>query len=148
MAEIMEWLRSHEGLLHQLGTLSLILLLVTVVVLPFAVAKLPEDYFEKEKREPASSKRKNPLLWGIVSLLKNVLGLLMILAGLVMLVLPGQGTVAILVGVALTNFPGKYKLQRRIASQPAVLKTLNKIREIAGEPPFQMPAEAQKDPPQ
>jgi hypothetical protein len=144
----MDWLSSHENLLHQLGTLSLILLLVTVVVLPIAVAKLPEDYFEREKREPASSKRKHPLLWGIISLLKNVLGLLMILAGLVMLVLPGQGTVAILVGVAMTNFPGKYKLQRRIASQPAVLKTLNKVRELAKEPPFQMPAEPQKDPSQ
>ena len=148
MAEIMEWFRSHEKLLHQLGTLSLILLLVTVVVLPIAVAKLPDDYFEREKREPASSKRKHPLLWGIISFLKNLLGLFMILAGVVMLVLPGQGTVAILVGVAMTNFPGKYKLQRRIASQPAVLKTLNKIRKIAGEPPFQVSAEAQKDPSQ
>ena len=148
MAAIMEWFRSNEHLLHQLGTLSLILLLVTVVVLPIAVAKLPADYFERERREPARGKRKHPLLWGIISLLKNVLGLFMILAGVVMLVLPGQGTIAILVGVAMTNFPGKYKLQRRIASQPAVLKTLNKIREIAGEPSFQIPAEAQKDPSQ
>ena len=143
MAEVMDWLRSHEDIMQQLGTLSLILLLFTVVVLPIAVAKLPQDYFEKEKREPASSKRKHPLLWVIISLLKNLIGLFMILAGLVMLILPGQGTVAILVGVALTNFPGKYKLQRRIASQPAVLKTLNKIREIAGEQPFQMSTQAQ-----
>ena len=143
MAEVMDWLRSHEDIMQQLGTLSLILLLFTVVVLPIAVAKLPQDYFEKEKREPASSKRKHPLLWVIISLLKNLIGLFMILAGLVMLILPGQGTVAILVGVALTNFPGKYKLQRRIASQPPVLKTLNKIRKIAGEQPFQMSAQAQ-----
>ena len=54
MAEIMDWLHSHENLLHQLGTLSLILLFVTVVVLSIAVAKLPEDYFEREKREPGS----------------------------------------------------------------------------------------------
>ncbi len=147
MTEIMDWLRGHENILHQLGTLSLILLLVTVVVLPIAVAKLPEDYFEKEQREPASSKRKNPLLWTIISLIKNVIGLFMILAGLVMLVLPGQGTVAILVGLALTNFPGKYKLQRRIASQSAVLKTLNKVRELAKAPPFSMPKQPQQDPP-
>lgn len=146
MTEIMDWFHSHENLMQQLGTLSLVLLFVTVVVLPVVVAKLPEDYFTREKREPASSKRKHPLLWGILSLIKNLLGLLMILAGLVMLVLPGQGTIAILVGLALTNFPGKYKLQRRIASQPAVLKTLNKVRELAKEPPFQMPAEPQKDP--
>ena len=145
MAEVLDWLRSHEDLMQQLGTLSLILLLVTVVALPIVVAKLPQDYFDREKREPASSKRKNPFLWGIISLLKNVLGLFMILAGLVMLVLPGQGTVAILVGVALTNFPGKYKLERRIASQPAVLKTLNKIRELGGGTPFSIPNEPQQD---
>ena len=143
----MDWLRNQQKTLQQLGTLSLILLLVTVVMLPIVLAKLPEDYCAREQQEPAINKRKYSFLWGIISLLKNVLGLFMILAGLVMLVLPGHGTVAILVGVALTNFTGKYKLQRRIASQSAVLETLNKIREVAGKPPFQMLVEMQKDAP-
>lgn len=143
ITDIVDWIHRHEDLLQQFGTVSLILLLVTVVFLPIVVIKLPVDYFEKKKREPASRERKYPLLWGILSLVKNLFGLVMILGGVVMLVLPGQGMVTILAGLALTNFPGKYSLQRRIACRPEVCNTLNKIREWAGEPPFTMETEAQ-----
>jgi hypothetical protein len=138
---VKNWIHSHEPLLEQVGTVSLILLAVALVALLIVVTKLREDYFTGEKREPASRTRKRPLLWGALSLLKNLLGLLLILVGLAMLVLPGQGTITILVGLALTNFPGKYALERRIAMQPAVGKTLNKIRELAGRPPLLMPTE-------
>ena len=136
---IMDWLQGHEHVLQQVATLSLVLLGVTLLVLPIVVAKLPVDYFTSERRNPLSHQSKPSLFWGLASVIKNLLGLLLILAGLILLVLPGQGTVTILIGLALTNFPGKYKLERRIASQPAVLKTLNKIREIAKKPPFVAP---------
>ena len=136
---ITQWLESHQALLEQAGTLSLVLLAITVVALPIVVSKLPEDYFIQQKREPAARSRKHPLFWGILSLLKNLLGIILILAGVAMLVLPGQGTVTILIGLALTNFPGKFALERRIASQPAVGKTLNKIRDLAGCSPLHFP---------
>lgn len=141
MEHVTNWIHSNEPLLEQVGTVSLILLAVALVVLPIVVIKLREDYFTSEKRELASRTRKRPLLWAALSLLKNLLGLLLILVGLAMLVLPGQGTVTILVGLALTNFPGKYALERRIARQPTVGKTLNKIRELTGRPPLLMPTE-------
>jgi hypothetical protein len=56
-----------------------------------------------------------------------------------MLVLPGQGTVTILIGLAISNFPGKFAIEQRIASQPAVGNTLNKIRKLSGVSPLQMP---------
>jgi hypothetical protein len=59
-----------------------------------------------------------------------------------MLVLPGQGLLAILVGVMLANFPGKYALERRIISRPAVARGVNRIREMAGRPPFELPPDA------
>jgi hypothetical protein len=139
MTDVTSWLRANELLLQQIGTVSLILLAVTVVALPVVVAKLPEDYFTREKREHASRGRRHPLVWGILSVLKNLFGLLLILAGLAMLVLPGQGTVTILIGLALVNFPGKYALERRIAGQPAVGKTLNAIRKLAGRSPLLLP---------
>jgi hypothetical protein len=142
MADLTNWLSSHQQLLQQLGTVSLILMIVTLVVLPIVVAKLPDDYFTKEKREPASRTRKYPVFWAALSILKNLLGLLLIAVGVAMLVLPGQGMVTILIGLALTNFPGKYKLECRIACQPAVMTTLNKIRELAGRPPFRKPPES------
>jgi hypothetical protein len=142
LAAIKNWFEDNEALLQQLGTASLVLLAITVVALPVVVAKLPEDYFTQERRESAGRSRKHRLLWGFVALLKNLLGIVLILAGLAMLVLPGQGMVTILIGLALTNFPGKYAIERRIACQPAVGKTLNRIRALAGQPPLSMPPEA------
>ena len=141
MASIRDWLEANEALVRQLGTASLVMLAITVVALPVVVAKLPEDYFTRQQRETAGQSRKRPLLWGVVALVKNLLGLVLILAGLAMLVLPGQGAVTILIGLALTNFPGKYALERRIAGRPAIGRTLNKIRELAGQPPLSIPAE-------
>jgi archaellum biogenesis protein FlaJ (TadC family) len=143
MAEITQWIEGHQALVQQIGSLSLIVLAVTVVALPVVVIKLPQDYFTVEKREPASQTRKQPLLWAVLSLLKNLLGILLILVGLAMLVLPGQGTVTILIGLALTNFPGKYAVEQRIVRQPAVGKTLNRIRELGGAPPLSLPSEAE-----
>lgn len=145
MAEVTNWLHDHQELMRQLGTISLILLVVTLVTLPIVVIKLPEDYFTRERREPASRTRKHPIFWTALSLVKNLLGLFLILAGLAMLVLPGQGMVTILMGLAMTNFPGKYKLERRIAGQPAVGKTLNRIRELAGRPRLEIPSNEQSD---
>ena len=38
-----------------------------------------------------------------------------------MLVLPGQGILTILMGLFLMNFPGKYRLERKVVTLPQVL---------------------------
>lgn len=139
---IKDWIIGNEGLLQQIAVASVVMLVLTLVALPVVVAKLPEDYFTRRRRESAGRSRKHPLFWGFVAVVKNLFGVVLILAGLAMLVLPGQGAITILIGIALTNFPGKYAIERRIAREPAVGKTLNRIREWAGQPPFRMPAEA------
>lgn len=134
--QITQWLTEHQELIQQVGNLSLIVLGITVLALPAVVKQLPEDYFVSESREPARETRKHPLVWAVVSFCKNLLGVFLILVGIAMLVLPGQGTVTILIGLAISNFPGKYKLERKIVSNPAVGTTLNKIRELTGAPPL------------
>ena len=69
------------------------------------------------------------------------LGVVFILAGLAMIVLPGQGVLTILIGLALTNFPGKYALEQRLVRRPAVSGALNWIRQKAGRPPLEIPEE-------
>lgn len=44
--------------------------------------------------------------------LRNVLGAILLVAGIAMLVLPGQGVPTILISLGLMNFPGKYRLER------------------------------------
>jgi hypothetical protein len=72
--------------------------------------------------------------------LKNVLGLLLIGAGIAMLLLPGQGLLTIVIGIMLLNFPGKRKLELRLIRIPALLRTVNRLRAKADRPPLELPA--------
>lgn len=114
---------------------SLVLFIVSLAVIPWLVTKIPADYFHEERRRrDALSDRSLPLqlLLGF----KNLCGCLLVLLGLVMLVLPGQGILTIVIGLFLMNFPGKYRLERSLVSRPKVLDSLNWIRAKAQKPPL------------
>lgn len=114
-----------------LAIISAITFIASLIFIPWLVTKLPVDYFVDKKRHSSQLHTIHPLVYFVIRLLKNSLGVILILAGIVMLVLPGQGILSILVGIGLTDFPGKFKLERWFAKQPAVFKAMNWIREKA-----------------
>ena len=140
MAELLGWVRAHQLLFEALGLVSLGLIVVSLVVFPLVVVNLPENYFVRERRDPAHQSRRHPVLWAGLTVAKNILGLVLVIAGIAMLVLPGQGILTILVGLAVSNFPGKFRLERRLVSRPAVGRALNRIRRLAGRPELEIPA--------
>ena len=71
--------------------------------------------------------------------IKNLLGAALVLIGIAMLVLPGQGALTILAGVFLLEFPGKRRLELRIVRQRPVHLTINWIRARVGRPPLVLP---------
>lgn len=145
MAQIREWLHVHQHLLQLLASCSLIMLAITLVAIPVVVMNLPEDYFAaSQRRSTHRPLRFNPLYAGLV-IVKNLLGVVVILAGLALLMLPGQGVITILIGLALTNFPGKFAIERWIVRQPGVSTTLNWIRTKGGKPPFAAPPQTKSD---
>ena len=139
MSKIASLIQEHQLLLGWIGSVSLALLILSVVAFPLVVIQLPQDYFVRHRRQLARRGRRHPALWWVLTILKNVVGIALILAGVAMLLLPGQGLLTILMGIALTNFPGKYAFERRIVSRPAVSSALNRIRRAAGRPPLEMP---------
>ena len=141
MTDILEWVREHQLFFQVLGLTSFALLLASVVVFPLVVAQLPRDYFVRDRRDPVRHSRRRPVLWVFLTVLKNLTGLVLILAGVAMLVLPGQGILTILMGLALTNFPGKYRLERWLVQRPAVGRGLNRIREFAGKDRLEIPSD-------
>jgi hypothetical protein len=115
---------------------SIGLFAIGVISVPFAIARLPADYFVREsgssQPEPPSLKRK------LLKPLRNVLGVLLVLAGIAMLVLPGQGILAILLGLSMVDFPGKRKLLLRIVKTRGVQRVVAAIRRRAHKPPLQL----------
>jgi hypothetical protein len=57
-----------------------------------------------------------------------------------MFVLPGQGILTMLIGISLTDFPGKFHVERWFIEKPAVFKALNWIRRRAKKPPLVNPS--------
>ena len=139
MNELLELIHNHQVFFQSMGALSLALFVISLVVFPLVVANLPGDYFVRDKRDPAHQKRRHPVVWVLLTVVKNIFGLMLILAGIAMLVLPGQGILTILMGVALANFPGKFTLERRLVRRPSVGRALNRIRELAGKDPLEIP---------
>jgi hypothetical protein len=140
MSEVSSLIQEHQLLLGWIGSVSLGMLVLTVVAFPIVVVNLPSDYFVRERRQLARVSRRHPAVWWFLTIVKNILGLVLILAGVAMLVLPGQGLLTILMGLALMNFPGKYALERRIVGRPAIAAALNRMRRVAGKPPLEIPS--------
>jgi len=136
---MLEWIRGHELALLWIGTLSLVAFFLTLILVPVLVVHIPPDYFLRKKRKLANLQGRYTLirLTGIV--VKNIFGIVFVLAGLAMLILPGQGIITILIGVMMLNFPGKLALEKRIVQQPTVVRAINWMRAKASKPVLQIP---------
>jgi hypothetical protein len=136
MEEFTAWLQLFPPeLLVKLAIVSAIVFLGTLIAIPFILVRLPEDYFDVRAPRPWMRDH-HPALRIIGRILKNIVGVLFVLAGLSMLVLPGQGVLTILIGLSLVDFPGKQRLEARIIGQRTIFKTVNSLRARFGRPPF------------
>ncbi len=135
-----QWFADHPSVLFGLGISSIFIFLISILGISWFVAQIPEDYFLPSKRQTSKWQKQKPILRLVVVLGKNILGLSLIIGGLLMLVLPGQGLLTIVTGLLLVNYPGKYKLEQKLVSIPSIYKALNWIRFKAKKPPLQRKA--------
>ena len=71
-----------------------------------------------------------------LAIAKNLFGALLVVLGVVMIFTPGQGLLALVLGISLLDIPGKRALERRLIQQPKVLGVINRMRARAGRPPL------------
>lgn len=126
---------SHAALFGGLVAISLVTFLFSLVAIPVVFVKLPPDYLTRQEQ------RGGPTGWlrVVYLVVKNIAGWVFILAGFIMLLIPGQGLLSILIGLMLIQFPGKRKLIKRIMGQPAIFKAVNTIRAKASKVPLEVP---------
>ncbi len=142
-----EWITDHRTLLGWLVALSVATFVGSLIAIPLFVVRIPEDYFARQDAVPLSWWEHHPVLRWVVTGLKNIAGWIFILAGVAMLVLPGQGLITMLVGVMLIDFPGKFRVERWLAGRRPLMRALNWIRRRAGRTPLEAPGGAHRDPP-
>ena len=111
--------------------------ILSLIIVPVIIVRIPEDYFSRSKSSKQTKwEGLNPIAQLFLTILKNVFGLIFLIMGILMLVLPGQGLLTILFGIALLDFPGKQNLVRRLVSYPKILNSINWIRKKANKNPL------------
>ncbi len=126
-------------LLTILAVSSVIMFVASLLVIPWVISRMPEDYFLQQKRQVARPGNYHPMVYLLIKILKNLAAAVLIIAGVIMLFTPGQGLLTMLVGLGLSDFPGKYRLERKIIANKKIFKALNWIRKRAGVPPLRYP---------
>lgn len=136
---LIEWCKSNDTLLGWVFAGSVAMFALTPIAVGCALVRLPCDYFRNERRRPLGSWVKRPAPRLALLIGKNLLGVVLLVAGLLMLFVPGQGLLTIAVGLVLTDFPGKFRLERWIVRRPSVWRSINWLRRRAGRAPMEQP---------
>lgn len=131
-----QWIQGNDAVLWWIAAASGVTLLVTLIAVPWFLVRIPPDYFTRNTRRGELRFDAEHVLRSLLIVGRNLLGLLFVIAGALMLVLPGQGLLAILIGIMLMNFPGKHKLQRWIVNRPSVFRSINWLRRRMGRAPL------------
>lgn len=129
-------LHQYELLLKWLGIISIITFTVSILLIPWLIGRLPEDYFIRQHYPSSKRLLFQSLFLFVLAVLRNIFGAVLLLAGIAMLFLPGQGILTIILGLSMLNFPGKHKLLLKLIQRSSIQKGLNWIRSKTNRPPF------------
>lgn len=134
---MLTWLEDYELLLWSLGVASGVMFLATLIVTPLLIVHLPADYFTRRPVWDWPTRR--PAMHLLLVAAKNMLGLILFVAGLAMLVLPGQGLLTLFVAIMLLDFPRKRDLERWLIRRRPIFRAANWIRARRHQPPLELP---------
>jgi hypothetical protein len=108
--------------------LSIVMLLGSLALTPWILVRLPRDYFTSAHHVPLQGFQNRPVLRILLLIVKNLTGLILLLAGISMLILPGQGVLTVFLALLVLDFPGKFRLKRRLFQRPHIRTWINNFR--------------------
>ena len=133
------WVQSHSALLLTgLGILGVVTFVVSLIALPVIVARLPVDHFVSPRVRSLPWRSEHPLRSTVLVLLRNLLGMLLVLGGMLMLILPGQGILTIVMGLFMIDAPKKRAFQAWLLAWKPVNRGVNWLRRKADQPEFML----------
>ena len=134
LEQIIGLIDDYKSVIFWLGLLSFLIFIFSLVTIKWLVALIPSDYFVSKK--DSKFKSKYPFTWLISMIIKNIIGYVLIIGGILMLVLPGQGLFTIFIGLMMSNYPGKYYIEKKFIAIPSILKTINWLRKQSNKEPI------------
>jgi hypothetical protein len=128
-----------------IALISVSYFVISLLAIRFLIVRMPADYFVRGKGDP--SRYEHPVAVILLRIFRNLLGVVVIVVGLVMSLpgVPGQGILTLLIGLTLTDFPGKRRLELWLLRRPMIHRAINALRERAGKPPLIVPESPDDD---
>ena len=131
---VFNWIIENYKLIQLIGFVSLALFLLSIFLLRYVILKLPEDYFLRLKSIPQNQAKS---FKGVVSkALKNLFGILLVICGVILLFIPGQGLVTIVMGLCLSDLPFLKKWKEKFIFSNKIKIALNWLRSKKRVKPF------------
>jgi drug/metabolite transporter (DMT)-like permease len=131
--QVLTLVSQYEEMFILVGIVSAVVFVATLLLTPYLLGLIPADYFSANY---AYQVKRKTLLCLLKTTVKTFVGVLLVLAGIIMLVTPGQGVISIILGIFLMEFPGKRQLEIKFINHNPTFKTLNWLRDKAGKTPF------------
>ena len=120
-------------LLQLMGILSVVTFIGSLLIVPWLILRLSPEYFIRHRLDVIERHRRHPVLTIILFFVRNTVGFGLFVAGMAMLVMPGQGILTMLIGLSLMDFPGKHQLLENLVQIKSVQRSLNWIRRKGGK---------------
>ncbi|HIG84778.1 MAG TPA: hypothetical protein EYG40_05770 [Verrucomicrobia bacterium] len=131
------WISDNYRLIQWIGIASILLFFLSLFILRCVIIQLPDDYFLNDSS--ALNKRSGNLIDLARRVAKNLFGFLLIICGIILLFIPGQGLVTIVLGAWIMDLPWIIKIKRKFVYSRLVKKTLNWVRSKNGISLFKFP---------
>ncbi len=133
------FIKERDTLFAWIGALSLVTLIVSAIVVPIVIRRMPSDYFLEKSDETDAIRSQHPVLRLLFHLLKNLIGGILVIGGLIMFLTPGQGLLTVVIGLVLMDFPGKKALEVKLVRFKPLNRAINWIRRRADQDPLELP---------
>ena len=132
-----DWISDNYRVIQWIGLVSVVLFFLSLFILRCVIVRLPDDYFVIDS--PASNKHSGNLIDLAFRVAKNLFGFLLIICGIILLFIPGQGLVTIVLGAWIIDLPWIIKIKRKFVYSRLVKRALNWIRSKNGVSLFKFP---------
>lgn len=135
---MLEWIKGYQTLILFMTFVSIVTFIATLIAVPWLIIRLPCNYFSQRRRTTKLWADQHPVVRAVLLTIKNLVGYFLVVAGFIMLAIPGQGMLTILIGIIFLDLPGKYRFERWVVTRPALLRSINWLRRRAGKPPLEL----------
>ena len=117
--------------------LTVISIIASYGLIVVGMIKIPADYFSSSYVKKVNPDQHFSLRWS-ATIIKNIVGIILIVAGIIMIFTPGPGVPTILLGLIMMDIPGKRPLEAKLIQRPMVLSAVNELRSKYNKPPLMM----------